>query len=62
MAYFKIPKEIPKNEISGNDDSGEAVNEAEDRIMKRVKLFFQTKRPDLNSRDKKDDALKDDVV
>lgn len=62
MAYFKIPKEIPKNEIGGNDDSGEAVNEAEDRIMKRVKLFFQNKRPDLNSRDKKDDALKDDVV
>lgn len=67
MAYFKIPKEIKDEDIKSKKKKSvsevEAVlTEAEDRVMKKVKLFFQHDRPELNDRSKKDDALKDEVV
>lgn len=66
MAYFKIPKEIKDEDIKGKKKPVSEVEailtEAEDRVMKKVKLFFQHDRPELNDRSKKDDALKDEVV
>lgn len=64
IAYFKIPKEIDVGEIGGKKTAapGDELDEGEDRVMKRVKAYFKTENPDLNRADKKDDALKDDVV
>lgn len=66
IAYFKIPKEIKDEDIKGKKKPVSEVEaifaESESSVMKKVKLFFQHDRPELNDKAKKDDALKDDVI